>query len=406
MGRKIRSKIILSVCSILFAFIVAEVTVRCLGYYDADGNFFFLSRKLKPYHLPVASVRGMIERLSSSGRPGIYDPDLGWSSKPYGESKDGLYHFNSDGMRTISCDFPVFKTHPADVLRIALFGDSFTNGADVSFTDTWGACLENDLKQAGLHAEVLNFGVGGYGMDQAFLLWKKSGYQFSPDVVIFGFQPENVKRNLNLIRALYSVKTDIPFSKPRYILEGEVLKLINAPTLRPDALISTMEHMDSWDLVKYEHWYDPENYRHHLWLNSKLIAFILDYFDRSQAPAGYKESEYDFYSPDDEPARLALKIIRTFKNDVESKGAEFYAVYLPSSLDLKILSFDERLPYARLLEKIEAFVPVIHPEKEMLAETAHSIFDPVHYSPTGNRIVARAIANFILQQQDILRESQ
>ncbi len=94
-------------------------------------------------------------------------------------------------------------------MRIAIFGDSFAFGAQVPFEHTWGYYLENNLKEAGLNAEVLNFGVGGYGIDQAFRRWEKEGKAFSPHVVLCGFQPENVKRNVNLIRPIYAPKAGI-----------------------------------------------------------------------------------------------------------------------------------------------------------------------------------------------------
>ena len=44
--------------------------------------------------------------------------------------------------------------------------------------------LQHKLKDAGIRAEVLNFGVGAYGMDQAYLRWREQGKNFAPDIVI------------------------------------------------------------------------------------------------------------------------------------------------------------------------------------------------------------------------------
>ena len=77
---------------------------------------------------------------------------------------------------------------------------------------------EMKLNQAGIRAEALNFGVSIYGMDQAFLRWQNAGRGYAPDIVIFGFQPENLNRNVNIFSTLY-YGWNI-FSKPRFVLTG------------------------------------------------------------------------------------------------------------------------------------------------------------------------------------------
>ena len=86
----------------------------------------------------------------------------------------------------------------------------------------------------------MNFGVGGYGMGQAFLRWLHLGAQFQPDIVIFGLQPENLKRNVNVFRQML-VPAGMPFSKPRFALIAQELTLLNAPTLPPEQLTAVFE---------------------------------------------------------------------------------------------------------------------------------------------------------------------
>ena len=50
------------------------------------------------------------------------------------------------------------------------------------------------IRDSGKATEIINLGVSGYGMDQAFLRWQKLGKKFKPDLVIFGLQMENVRR--------------------------------------------------------------------------------------------------------------------------------------------------------------------------------------------------------------------
>ena len=77
-----------------------------------------------------------------------------------------------------------------------LFGDSFVYGNEVSDDDAWCAVLEASSDAL----EVLNYGVGGYGLDQAFLRFQREGMALHPDVVLIGFTPDDLGRVVNVYR--------------------------------------------------------------------------------------------------------------------------------------------------------------------------------------------------------------
>ena len=160
----------------------------------------------------------------------IYDPNIGWTN--HTNVTVHYYHINDGGIRSI-------RNHEVspqeDVLRIAIFGDSFTFGVEADNYHMWSRLLEEELIEAGVNVEVLNFGVLGYGMDQAYLRYKYEGQNFSPDVVIFGFNPENWNRNVNIVSPLYFGQL-LPFTKPRFVLRKEQLELVNSPALPPEML--------------------------------------------------------------------------------------------------------------------------------------------------------------------------
>ena len=205
-----------------------------------------------------------------------YDPDLGWVQVPNGRSDDGLNFANSAGYRAASTDAPGADPEAArGVLRIALFGDSFTHGSQVRFEDSWGYVLERQLNEAGLRAEVLNFGAGGYGMDQAFLRWRKQGRAYRPDVVLFGFLDRDVRRNLNLVRRIGHPTSGNPYSKPRFVLDdGGSLRLINTPTVPLDELPALLRGFEEWEFHNYESGYRPEDYKDPWWIQSRLLGFL------------------------------------------------------------------------------------------------------------------------------------
>ena len=180
--------------------VMGEAAVRVYGTTDDIGDFYVRSARIKPYHdgYPPRLDQKLDEYLSNASPWVRYDPDLGWAPSANGESPDGMFRYNDSGIRSDVADY---STVPQEgVLRIAILGESFTEGAEVPYLSTWGYYLERYLNEAGIGAEVLNFGVSAYGIDQAFLRWKKDGQRYTPDLVIYGFQAENAKRNLNLFR--------------------------------------------------------------------------------------------------------------------------------------------------------------------------------------------------------------
>ena len=88
------------------------------------------------------------------------DPVLGWRYRAGYASDDD--HLNAQGLRS---RHEYAAAPPAGTLRVAAFGDSFVYGNEVTDDDAWTAVLEGG--SGGI--EVLNYGVGGYGLDQAFL---------------------------------------------------------------------------------------------------------------------------------------------------------------------------------------------------------------------------------------------
>ena len=75
------------------------------------------------------------------------------------------------------------QSHAPDC--VALYGDSFTEGYGVSPQDSWCSVLSHLL-----HCQVANFGVAGYGTDQAYLRFLDNRRDRAK-VVILGFLSEN-----------------------------------------------------------------------------------------------------------------------------------------------------------------------------------------------------------------------
>jgi len=395
---KIRNSLLI----IIFWFLACEISIRFIGHYDIDGNFSILNHRLKPYHLPVKQVDKFLKAyLTHPDSLLMYDSQLGWSPRPGAFSQGGLYCYNSAGLRAASSGDTVTEVHPEGVIRIALFGDSFTHASDVYFKDTWGSQLEVALRQEGRRVEVLNFGVGGYGIDQAFLRYKIYGYKFKPDIVIFGFQPENVGRQVNLVRPIYSLSEVMPFTKPRFVFKGEKLALMNSPTVKAADIEDLLKNFRHWQLAPYEYWYNQKDYWQRIWFESKLFSLGVFLAERIKHPNRYIEKEKEIFAVDSEAARLTVKIIEEFRDEVKRNGGQFYIVHLPDRL--KWVLNDSDPPYEELLNKLSEISEIISPEDKIryyVRKNKCSRKDllPYHYSPLANAIIADTVKEFLIKK--------
>ena len=76
--------------------------------------------------------------------------------------------------------------HPG-VLRIATMGDSSTFGLHVGYEETFSAQLEDLLRDAGVNAEVLDFGVTGSTIQAGAERYRELVRAYRPDVVVLGY---------------------------------------------------------------------------------------------------------------------------------------------------------------------------------------------------------------------------
>jgi hypothetical protein len=156
------------------------------------------------------------------------DIELGWVPKPgvLGPTLNIL----KNGIRS-NASAEVLDANRA----ILAVGDSYTFGDQVSDSETWPAQLEKLARR-----RVINGGVSGYGIDQAFLRVRRLLGQYQISTVIFSFIPNDIER-CQMSRRWY-------VNKPYFKLAGGRLNLENvpvpAPAPRPQAgaLLNVLEH--------------------------------------------------------------------------------------------------------------------------------------------------------------------
>jgi len=164
--------------------------------------------------------------LSESGLkkfiPNGFDPELGWVRKPLtsnqenGKNGPTNWSINKNGARTN----PSFEKLSS---KISCYGDSFTFSRQVNNDQTWPHYLSKST-----NSNVLNFGVGNYGIDQSFLRLKREFSKNKTELVIIAVVPETICRILSMWKHYYEYGNTFAF-KPKFIFENEQLSQIENP---------------------------------------------------------------------------------------------------------------------------------------------------------------------------------
>ena len=108
-------------------------------------------------------------------------------------SGNGLHMSSAEGLRSATTG--AVLAGATNKKRIAIWGDSMAFAQGVRFEDSWGYLLQKAL---GTDIEVLNFGVPGYGVDQAYLKFKTEVLTWQPDAVVLGFPEHNLFRTMTV----------------------------------------------------------------------------------------------------------------------------------------------------------------------------------------------------------------
>ncbi|MBS2036245.1 SGNH/GDSL hydrolase family protein [bacterium] len=275
-----------------------------------------------------------------------YSPTRGWVVSPnlrdihcMPTQPDKILNTNAHGLRGLR-EFDYSRK--AGVRRIAFFGDSFTFGEEVSDDETYLAYLNQQFPQA----EIMNFGVRGYGYDQMLLYLQEEGVKYRPDMVVLAFNRLDLSRNRLDFR-------DAP--KPRFLLKNGNLVLDNTPVPRTQEVMAQEPYrLKTLDLLS-------------------LIA------TRLQGAAERQEQS----------EQLARAIIQQFDRTVRSIPAEPVYFYMPVLEELKDVSpqltrqeaFLQGLTQSRCLQLRPAFL-----------KSGLKLVTEGHWSPQEHRIASQALS--------------
>lgn len=385
---------------IAFILVLLGLLYLCLEVFSFAVIRMSATRLSEPIRSKKEIYREQTERIKAFLEPGhreMFDPVLGWKYRP--EFSQGGDIINSQGLRS--------KREYTDkaqsrVIRVAAFGDSFTYCNEVDNDSSWPMQIERQFTDI----EVLNYGVGGYGTDQAYLRYKQEGLQLNPDVVLIGFAPTDLRRTVNVYRRFYSA-LEIPLFKPRFILDPDGnLKLVPNPlsgTADYEQIIKNPSVVRKYGL--HDQWYEPVIYNNPLYdisLTVRLLSVAWvrvenKYWDPDRTHIG------GVFNENCEAFKLQMALFKKFYQQVRDAGKVPIIVMFPGKFSIIDASRGERKMYDPLVDAVEAaglaYIDLYDAFAEQdIRDSLESWFmGGGHYSPEGNRIIAEYLGEKILE---------
>jgi len=275
---------------IIIFWVTAEITTRILepkARYEFNNTFQYFE---------YDSLLGWKQRTNTSGVSYVVDSAF-------------YLEINSKSIRDVESNY----SKPNDTIRIEFFGDSFTWGSGVNWSQRYTTIFGNEINKGSKKYEIINFGLCGYGTDQEYLLLKTEGIKYEPDFVVFAY--DNDLADVAFDRAF-------TYPKPFFILENNTLKNINNPVpIRKDWKSLNIDEENT--LIKINRFLSYSSF--FVFLRNKLINIDL--------LRNYLHTHYGYfryYYPD---INKTFEVIDTLllesKKIVEDNNATFIIVLIP-----------------------------------------------------------------------------
>lgn len=296
---------------------------------------------------------------------------------------------------------------------LSSYGDSFTHCDEVEDEETWQEYL-SELVQM----DVYNFGVGGYGTDQAYLKYLSEYANRPTPIVVLGLITENINRIVNVYRPFYFPRTAGRATKPRFVLKNGELVLIENPVRRKSDVAKLGDLQFIQQIGKNDWWYNRDDYPILRFPYSKILLNKRMWLEIFYGRANRKINDIDPRPWEDlwetEDARaLMFAIFDAFVKDVRAHGAQPVIMIFPlkHQVDLKFRTGEHDSRVTRIMEYCEQNAYDCFETITPLAEKAdsHADIDSFfggHVSAKGNRLIAEAFYQYLEKRfPDLLRRS-
>ncbi len=298
-----------------------------------------------------------------------YDEEIGWINEPnlhiedmYGPGRS----FSTNSM-AVRSNHETSPSIPTGKIRVVCSGDSFTMGYGVDTNAGW--CQQ--LESIDNHFESVNLGQGGYGVDQAYLWYKRNSTKIAHDIQLFAFITDDFRR-------MQSDKFQ-GYGKPFLKVENSAIVNTNRPVPRISYIFPRFpllrDGIGNLNVVK-------------------LLQRALVRVKPSGKPDGdAADNEADHQ--DSETRKVVLKIFEELQNTNQAKDSLFVLVYLPRRPNDSLGK--ESGPWRQFIHdvSVEHGFPIVDLVDEMAKlspqESEGLYSDNGHYSEKGNLIAAQLL---------------
>jgi len=383
-----RMVVAMNLITVFLSLATIELTLRAVSRSTSQG-VKLLSIELLPKHWEQIALHHRRLLGSESGKFDyvVYDDLMGWTVGVNKQGSDGMYWSSSEGVRAPRAGVNFGKSTGRP--QIAIVGDSFTFGQDVQYEDTWGYYLEKMLDSK---FQVLNFGVPGYAIDQAYLRYEKDILKWKPKIVIFGFIANDVIRSMSVYPFIKFPAWDWPYSKPRFIIHDGSLKRINVPPVLPEAVFSRGS-VSELLFLEYDGGYKQDHWQKNLLRKSYLTRLFISKFPRW--------TEVNRNTSNEALVLINARILKDFVRSAKQNGVIPIVTYFPSKVDLASPSVKRVLTESDIAKQVleEADIPYTDLTPCVLELSPDDRFVPSksHYSPEANAAVANCLHNVVTE---------
>ena len=229
--------IIFFLIAVAVFFIIETIVRRIVLQVNQDFQWLIVEKD----KIPILDKHGLSKFISHG-----FDPELGWVRKS-NTSHDETGKF---GKTNWTINQFCARTNPNfDNLEsnTSCYGDSFTFSRQVNDDETWVHYLSEFT-----NSNVINFGVGNYGVDQALLRLKREFPKHPTKIVIMGVVPETICRIVSVWKHYYEYGNTFGF-KPRFILKNNRLNLIENLIDGKDKFEKYQNYLE--DINRYDFFY-------------------------------------------------------------------------------------------------------------------------------------------------------
>lgn len=248
--------------------------------------------------------------------------------------------------------------------KIAFMGDSFTEGLQVPYSQTFVAIIEKSL---GGKAIVKNYGVSSYSPIFYLIQWRHIVQHFKPTHVVLQLYSNDISNDERYASTALRSKN------------GMILSL---PATKKDKFIHYFRNFYMFRFLRKVY---------------HQIEWLIDNWNRDKTFIG------GFVEENPDLTQLSTGLVKSIANEIKDSGAYFYLMVVPSKFrhfggtdPLSTLEFAEKWKNWAHKNSIP-FIGLLPAFSEASNKKVKLFFtDDIHFNIQGNAVVAQVIYNEIV----------